>query len=275
MWTYVNGDWLPSEEARVSVADRALRYGLGLFETMLVTGGRVPLLERHLGRLYASCPVLGIPFGIGEGDVGAVVAEAVVAEAVARNDIQEGVARLMVTAGVEGGTPGFIVTCRAGKPYDAVAYERGFAGVWAVSRRNHLSPLARVKSLNFGDSYLEWRRALEAGADEAIFLNVAGELAEGSVTNLFLVRGSRLLTPAVGCGALPGIARGMVIEGEPVEEGRLRADDLEAADEAFLTNALLGIMPLVRLGGRAIGDGRPGPLTSALRARYERRLRER
>lgn len=272
MWTYVNGDWLPSEEARVSVADRALRYGLGLFETMLVTGGRVPLLERHLGRLGASCPVLGIPFGIGETDVDM---EAVVAEAVARNGIQEGVVRLMVTAGAEGGTPGFVVTCRAGKPYDAAAYEKGFAGVWAVSRRNHLSPLARVKSLNFGDSYLERRRALESGADEAIFLNVAGELAEGSVTNLFLVRGSRLLTPAVECGALPGIARGMVIEGEPAEEERLRAGDLEAADEAFLTNALLGVMPLVRLGGRAIGDGRPGPLTVALRARYERQLRER
>ncbi len=278
---YLNGRWVPVEEARIRADDQGFLYGLGVFETVRVAGGRPVFLDRHLERLRNSVPVLGIdpPWTLAE-------VAAAVREVPSRNGVGDGAIRVTVTAGPaaggtgagsweEGSGPALLVTIRCGRPYPERLYEQGVAAVTASGRRNHLSALCRVKSLNHAESILARREAAARGVLEALFLNVAGELAEGSATNLFVAAGGRLLTPAVACGILPGIARAVVLDlargrlGLDVEEGRYPPALFERAEEAFLTNALMGVMPLVAVDGRPVGDGRPGPVTLALRRAYE------
>lgn len=272
-WVYVNGAWVAAEEARVLAADRGLLYGWGLFETIRVAGGRPVLLERHLDRLFRSAPVLGLELPWERAELAALAAEAV-----ARNGLAEGALRLTVTAGPGpapgpgGGPPGLVLAPRPGRPPEA-AYARGWRAAVAAVRRNHLSPLARVKSLNYLDNLLARREAAARGADEALLLNAAGEVAEGATTNVFFVLRGRLCTPAPESGALPGVMRERVLAVAsallPVEEGRYRLAELAATEEAFLTNALLGVMPLVAVDGRPVGSGRPGPVTRELRRLLE------
>lgn len=274
---YVDGQWVNPEEARVSAADRGLLYGYGLIETIRVHRGRMPFLPRHLARLRRSAPVLGLTLAWSPETLGGLVAEAV-----ARHGLDDGALRLTVTAGpgpvaiAGGGPPGIIISLRRGAPYAPELYERGFRAVLASIRRNNRSPLCRVKSLNFLENLLARRDAERVGVDEALLLNVDGELAEGAITNVFFVRGDRLLTPEPASGALQGVTRGILLDllcadqdlGLRVEEGRYPPSELLAADEAFLTNALLGVMPLVAIGDTPIGTGLPGPVTARVMGSY-------
>lgn len=292
---YLNGHWWPAAGAGIRADDQGFLYGLGLFETIRVAGGRPACLDRHLERLWTSAPVLDIHLPWDREQVAAAVREIA-----RRGGEADGAVRVTVSAGPpaapgpvtglppprsdaaapgEGSVPTLLITLRPGRPYPEELYARGMTAVTAAGRRNHLSPLCRVKSLNYAESLLARREAAARGAQEALFLNAVGELAEGSATNLFLVAAGRLITPAVACGALPGIARAVVLElarGLPdlsVEEGHYPPALLEQAREAFLTNALMGVIPLVALDGRPVGDGRPGPVTRALRRAYEAHLK--
>ena len=151
--------------------------------------------------------------------------------------------------------------------------ERGMAAVVSGVRRNETSPLARVKSLNYLDNLLAREEARRSGAGEALLLNTRGFIAEGAASNVFLVRDGTLLTPGVEAGALPGITRQVVMElageeGLAVEEANVTLPDLFGAGEAFLTNSVMEVMPLVSVDGRPVGPGRPGPLTERLARRY-------
>lgn len=267
---FLDGAWVPAEEARVPADDPGFLYGAGLFETMLVADGRVPLARRHLRRLAEGAQALGLPL-----PMSAEALEAVLAETVRRNGMAEGSMRLTLSGVPRAGGKGtLLVTARPGRPYAEELYERGFSAAWARARRNHLSPLSRVKSLCYLDSLLARQEARRAGADEALFLNAAGFLAEGAASNVFFVAGGRVRTPGLDSGALPGVARGLVLElagraGMETEEGAYGPGALLGADEAFLTNALMGVMPLVAVGGRPIGDGRPGPVSRRLRELWE------
>lgn len=285
---FLNGRWLPADQARVSVADQGFLYGAGLFETMLVRRGRVPLVGLHLRRLAEGAAALGIAL-----PMPMTALEAAVVEAVERNGLEDGALRLTLTAGVQGedtprarpgeetaadgGAPTLLIAVRRGRPYAQALYDRGFTAVWAAARRNHLSPLAGRKTTSYLESLLARREARAAGADEALFLNVSGCLAEGAASNVFWVADGRIHTPSPACGALPGVARAVVLElaragGMACAEGEYPGEALAGAAEAFLTNALMGVMPLVRLEGRPIGDGRPGRVTARLRALFEDRL---
>jgi branched-subunit amino acid aminotransferase/4-amino-4-deoxychorismate lyase len=148
------------------------------------------------------------------------------------------------------------------------------AAVTGSTRRNEASPLSRVKSLNYLDNLLAREEARRKGADEAILLNTRGFVAEGSASNVFLVGGEGLSTPSIESGALPGITRATVIElareaGITCAECHVEATTLASAAEAFLTNSILGVMPLTRLDGRPIGSGGPGPTTRAISRLYE------
>jgi len=130
------------------------------------------------------------------------------------------------------------------------------------------SPLARVKSLACADRILVRRAAFRAGAFDAIFLDAAGHVAEGAATNVFWARGGRLFAPALALGIVPGIARAAVLELAPAEEGRFPLADLAGADEAFLTNALAGVLPVRAIGDRPLAAA-PGSLTREIAARFE------
>jgi len=273
---YLNGRLISRSEARLSPLDYGFLYGYGLFETMRAYRGRVFCLQLHLERLARSAPLLGI--SLGTLDLAAAVMDTLRA-----NQLSEARLRLAVTIGAGGlnadpGTckqPTVLVLAGPYTAYPQSVYRRGFRAVMSTIRRNSQSPLSRLKSANYIESILAKQEARAAGVDEALCRNERGQLAEASMSNLFLVAGGRLLTPGPESGILPGITREVVLElaagvGIATAECTLEVDDLGQAEEALVTSSLLEVMPLTEVDGRPIGSGRPGPVTRKLMAAYRR-----
>ena len=181
---------------------------------------------------------------------------------------------------VDGGDTSFpgrgfntLISCKHGPKYLPGHYNKGFAvGISRIKRNQH-SPLVYIKSTNYLESILAREEAVQNGWDEALFENVTGYLTEGSVSNLFLVKERVVFTPSVECGLLPGIIRGKVLKialglGYQTMEAHLTSSDLFAASEAFLTNSLMGVMPLVKASAQAVGSGKPGPVTGEIAGVY-------
>ncbi|MDI6857022.1 MAG: aminotransferase class IV [Dehalococcoidia bacterium] len=259
-------------EAVVWAFDRGLLHGYGLFETMRSYGGRVFRLEQHYRRLTegASTIRLELPLSLEE-------LRSAIDALLERNVLPDARIRLTVTAGPvpEAGEarPTIMLFATPLTDYPPELYERGMSAVTSAIRRNEMSPLSGVKSLNYLDNLLAREEALRRGADHAILLNTRGLVAEGSSSNVFVVDGETLLTPDLASGALPGITRAVVIEIAPqaglaVRETRMAPETLSGAEEAFLTGSVMGVMPLTRLDGAPIGSGRPGPKTALLRRLY-------
>ncbi|OGO52138.1 MAG: hypothetical protein A2148_12580 [Chloroflexi bacterium RBG_16_68_14] len=284
-WVYLDGVFVDAGQARVAAGDAGLLYGRGLFETFRARRGRVYLLERHLARLEAGAGTLGIELPAALGGLWDIVRE--LAERCGLDDAR---VRLTLTAGPstlrlrsvqaglrtspEGGRPTLLLQARPATDYPERMYQQGASAIIVPVRRNETSPLSRVKSLNYLDNLLAREQARSAGADEALFLNTQGRLADGSASNVFLVKGGELLTPPVEDGALPGVTRGALLElakgaGLGSREATLVSDDLLGADEAFLTNAVAGVLPLVSVDGVPVSSGAPGEATRRLRALYE------
>lgn len=274
-WVCVAGQLVREREATVPVMG-GLLYGYGLFETMRAYRGRVFRIDAHEARLRDGARVLGldVPF---DGDELRRGIDAVLD----RNGLAGVDAAVRLTLqgdpppdGAAAPSPArWIVTARRLIQYPELLYERGASAVVADVRRNETSPLSRLKTLNYLDNLLARRAARAAGFDEAILLNTRGDVAEGAASNVFVVRGRELLTPPVDDGALPGIARATVLDLAPTlgldpREVALALNALRTADEAFLTNSLMEVLPLVRLDAAPIADGRPGPATGGLCAAY-------
>jgi branched-chain amino acid aminotransferase group I len=273
-WVFLNGRFVERGEAAAPALDRGLLYGYGLFETMRSYGGRVFRLEEHYRRLVEGAAVLDLPPAFTLDDL-RVAVDALLES----NGLADAYLRLTVTAGPApddgGASPSVLLVARPLSGYPPALYRRGMAAVTGSTRRNEASPLSRVKSLNYLDNLLAREEARRKGADEAILLNTRGLVAEGSASNVFLVGSEGILTPGIDSGALPGITRATVIElareaGIACAEGDVEAATLAGAAEAFLTNSIMGVMPLTRLDGRPIGSGRPGPVTGAVRRLYAR-----
>ncbi len=269
-WVYLGGAFVSAEEARVAADDAGLLYGRGLFETFRARRGAVYRLEHHLERLQAGAKVLGIALPLASAEMMAIVRELT-----ERCGLEDARVRLTLTAGPAEGGPVLLFQLRPATDYPEDLYQRGMSAGIAATRRNETSPLSRIKSLNYLDNLLARERARRTGADEALFLNTRGLLADGSATNIFIVRGGIILTPPVADGALPGVTRGAVLELAPahgitVRQASLTLDDLRGADETFLTNAVAGVMPMVSVDGEKVGAGVPGTLTLRVREMYER-----
>ncbi|MFA9477963.1 branched-chain-amino-acid transaminase [Phycisphaerales bacterium AB-hyl4] len=274
---WLNGKLVPPEQATVNVYDHGLLYGDGVFEGIRAYNGRVFKLRTHLRRLYESAVAirLEIPYTIDE------LAEAV-RETIAANDRQDGYIRLCVTRGV--GTLGLNpFTCEAPnvfiivdsiKLYPAELYEQGMEIVTASTVRNHpmaLSP--RIKSMNYLNNILAKIEALDAGVMEAVMLNHLGYVAECTGDNIFIVRkrdGQPVVySPPLHAGVLEGITM-RAVEGLARDAGLCleRVDltryDLYTADEMFLTGTAAEVIPVTKVDGRVIGDGKPGKVTLSL-----------
>jgi len=265
----VNGKLITGREPWVSCWDQGLLYGYGLFETMRVYGGRIFALKAHMQRLLLSCTQLGIDTGVFLDNL-VRVAE----EYVAVNELDNGALRLTLTKGdpLRGIHPAVVFFSRE-LTYSFQDYEQGFSAVISHIRRNQTSPLVYHKTLNYLENLLALEEARKVGAQEALFLNTDYRLAEGTISNLFFVRDKVVHTPAVTCGLLAGITRQTVIDlatagGCRIVEGEYALEDLLAADEAFLTNSLMEVMPLVKVGENPISHGKPGRITRDLLERY-------
>ena len=264
MEIYLDGRWLPPEEACIPADDRGLAFSEGLFETFRVRRGRPCLLAEHLGRFRASCLFLGIPFP--KADLGAVAVEGA-----RRHGLDDASARVTLTAGAGGDLAGpgprpgaLIVQIRP-----AIGPGGGIRLRIPSHRQSATSVLMRHKTLRYLERVLAVREAKAAGDDEAVFLNDLGEVAEGTTSSLFWVKGGVLHTPSLDCNILPGVTRAVVLRaarglGIPVREVRAGRRALDEADEAFLTSATRGVAPAVSVDGRNIGSGQAGPLTLRL-----------
>lgn len=277
-YVMVDGELHPARGRHVSALDRGFTLGDGVFETIRVAAGRAFRLPAHLARLRRSAAALHLPVTWGDD----ALSEAV-AEVSAANRLADAVVRITVSRGVatERGllppsrpVPTVAIQASPFRELSSESLRRGLSAVTSSIRRNETSPISRIKSCNYLDGVLARLEAQRAGADDAIMLNTSGYLACCSAANLHLVCGGRIQTPALACGVLAGITRQVVRElaaslGLRAEEAWLRPADLWAADEAFLTNSVLGIAPLTRVDGRGIGTGQPGPIAAQLRIRYE------
>jgi branched-chain amino acid aminotransferase len=277
MWIYLNDRFVPDNEAVVSVYDHGFLYGDGIYETLRAYHGRVLHLSEHLRRLERSAARLQLHLP----RTAERLAE-LIREALQRNRLDEAYVRITVSRGPgEIGldptlckTPTLVILARAFRPYPERLYADGVSMVIARTRRNLPEALPpQVKSLNFLNNILAKMEANAAGVYEAVMLNHAGELTEATTSNLFLVRQGCLYTPALDCGILDGITRGMVLQlaresGIPSEETHMPVELLYMADECFLTNTTQELMPVTRVDGRMVGDGKPGPITRGLHASF-------
>jgi branched-chain amino acid aminotransferase group I len=273
---YLNGSLIPRSQARISALDYGFLYGFGLFETMRAYEGQVFRLDRHLNRLVHSAEVLGLPIGVTD-------LKSAVMATIQANQLGDARVRITISIG-EGGIvpdpntcdkPTVLILAGHYQPYPEQVYEKGFRAIVSSIRRNSQSPLSKLKSANYLESILARQEARAAGIDEALCLNEKGLLAEASMSNIFLVTNSILRTPGQDSGILPGITRETILElasplGINTVEHDIRLDELFQAQEAFLTNSLMEIMPLTEIDGKPIGPGKPGPFTKRLAMAYKK-----
>lgn len=264
---YLRGSFLPLSEARVSPRDEGFLYGYGLFETMRGYDGKVFAVNHHMERLKKGCEGLEIPLPEELEGI-----DAILDTLLKRNHLHQGDSyiRITVTKG-EGGQPTTFIHC---KPLPGSVEEkkkRGLKGITIkVDRERKLSP---YKTTNYLLMRILRTEAERRGVDEAILLNPQGQVLEGSHTNIFISRGGEVLTPPLSLPILPGVTRGIVIDllresGIPCHEKVFYREDLFTADEAFLTNSLIEVAPLLEVDGRKIGKGIKGKITSIAERAY-------
>ncbi len=272
---YYNGEFLKESELRLSPFNRGLHFGDGVFETMRAYSGRVFRLDNHIKRLFNGLDVLRI-----ENKVDASAIINAVRSLIDVNGLTD--ASLKITAFREecpafDPAPGlkacFLMTVN---PFDfkrKIHCAKGISAGIVTVRRNSSSPHVFIKSLNFLENIFGRRESHDRGFDEAIFLNDQKLVAEGSISNIFIIKDSVLLTPPVDTGILKGITRDVVLEiaddiGMKYSEESLKVKDVLTADEAFMTNSLMEIMPLREIDGHPVGKHCPGTMTADLMKSY-------
>lgn len=288
---YVNGRICAQQDALISVFDHGFLYGEGVYEVIRTYGGELFLVGRHFRRLRASASMITLDVGMNDRALEDVVQETIAAyRAGAGEEDRAGevLARILVTRGIgemsydpsKSPHPSLVVIVKPLVPPPAAAYDHGVAVSLVSVIRNHPESVdPRIKSNNLLNNVLAMQEALRRGrAFEAILRNYRGELAECSQSNLFLVKGGAVYTPALEAGLLAGITREFVEEvavesGIPMIDAVLHDDDLFGADEVFLTSTSKEIVPIVRVDDRVIGAGVPGPITRRLLDSYRRKAR--
>jgi len=269
---YINGDFVPRSEARVSVYDHGFLYGDGVFESIKAYNGRVFKLKEHVDRLYDSAKAIAMDIYLTKDEMTEVILETL-----RKNNLKDAYVRLIISRGIgdlgldprKCEKPNIIVISQGWGAMYGNLYETGITGVSVCVRRNApdvLSP--NIKSLNYLNNILAKIEANEKGGDEAVFLDQNGFVCEGSADNIFVVKNNKVYTPLT-ISNLKGITRATVIEvldqmGYKTIEANLGLFDLYTADEIFVTGTLAEMAPLIKVDGRLIGDGKPGPLTRKL-----------
>src|ERR1700737_2214790 len=280
---YIDGKFFAEADAKVSVFDHGLLYGDGIFEGIRFYNGRVFRLEEHLDRLWDSARsiCLEIPMSM------PAMTEAVL-ETIRQNDLRDGYIRLVVTRGVgnlglnpaQCKRPSVIIIVATIALYPPEIYTRGLTVVTCATRRTSPSALnPAVKSLNYLNNVMARIEANLAGADEALMLNEAGNVAECTADNVFVIKHGQIFTPPIAAGALRGITRAVVFEiaaelGIKITETDITRHDVFIADECFLTGTAAELIPVIKADGRVIGNGKPGPISARMIARFRQLTRE-
>ncbi len=273
---YVNGQFVPSSDTRISIYDGGLLHGAGLFETMRAEHGRVFRLDRHVERISRSAARLLAP--LPEGTLPDATA---LGELLRRNELQSARVRLTVTAGSLRNSSEkeseltVIATAAPLSDYPAELYNQGVSVIVSNYRTSNTDPTAGHKTTSYLPRLLGLREAQQARCTEAIWFTTTKHMAEGCISNVFVVRNGAIRTPPLDTPVLPGIARAMVLEiakscSLNAEETPLGIDDLLDAQEVFLTNSIMQVMPVIRVEKRDIGGGRVGEVARQLLREYRK-----
>jgi len=280
MDVYIDGKFYPKADAKVSVFDHGYLYGDGIFEGIRLYNGCVFRLEEHLERLEMSAKAICLKMPWSRQEIAEIVCESC-----RRNNLTDGYIRLVVSRGVGDlglspkNCPAPSIVCIADtiKLYPEEFYATGMKIITAPTRR--ISPAAlppMIKSLNYLNNILAKIEALQHGYQECLMLNEQGYVAECTGDNVFLIHKGRLITPASHSGALVGITRQVALEIAtalkiPVIETNITRYDVWNADECFLTGTAAEVIPVIEVDARQIGNGKPGPLTAAIRGEFRKK----
>lgn len=281
MKIYLDGKFVDSAEAKVSVFDHGLLYGDGVFEGIRLYGGNIFRLEEHLERLEYSAKAIMLDLPLSRAELSAATCETC-----RQNGLTDAYIRLVVTRGVGDlglapwlcPKPSIFIIASKISLYPKEHYENGLAIVTVPTRRINPSALPpTIKSLNYLNNILGKIEARQFGALEAIMLNDQGYVAECTADNIFIVHKREIITPAASQGALKGVTRSTIFDvardlGIPIREGNLTRYDVWVADECFLTGSGAEVIPTVKLDGRVIGSGKPGPVTQQVLAAFRQRV---
>ncbi len=277
MLVYLDGHFKPHEEALVSVFDHGFLYGDGIYETMRAYEGRLFLVKKHLARLKQSARSVALKLPMPLEEI-----EHALYETLNVNKLHDAYVRIQISRGPgEIGldpalcpAPTVVIAAKPFHDYPEEYYRQGVSVAIVKTRRNH--PLAlppAIKATNFLNNILAKIESIRANAYEAVMLNWQGYVAEGTISNVFMVRKGVLYTPGLDTGILKGVTRDLVLmlarrKRIPVREVLLDPHRLRSADECFITNTTMEIMPVTRIDRKRVGSGMPGPVTAALATAY-------
>jgi D-alanine transaminase len=271
---YVGGQYLPHRQAAVHIEDRGYQFGDGVYEVVSVRGGRLLDEERHLARLHRSLTELRINPPMGDGAL-----KIVMREVIRRNGVNTGIVYLQVTRGVaprdhafpKAAKPVLVVTSRRSRPADPRLGHDGIAVITIPDIRWHRCD---IKSVALVANVLGKQQAREAGAYEAWQVDRDGQVTEGTSTNAWIVTADgTVLTRAADHAILNGVTRAAILdiihrEGYRLVERPFSVAEAKAAREAFLTSTTADLLPVVRIDGDPVANGKPGPLSRKLRETY-------
>ena len=280
---YLDGGFVPESEAKVSVFDHGLLYGDGIFEGIRFYNGRVFRLEQHHDRLWDSARSICLEIPMTKEEM----TEALL-ETIRQNGLHDGYIRQIVTRGIgnlglnpaQCKRPTVIIIAATIALYPEEMYRNGLTIVTCATRRSGPATLnPAVKSLNYLNNVMARIEANLAGADEALMLNDAGNVAECTADNVFIIKKGQIFTPPIAAGALRGITRSVVFEiadelGIKISETDISRHDVFVADECFLTGTAAEVIPVIKCDGRVIGTGKPGAISSRIFARFREVTRE-
>lgn len=282
LFIYINGEYHPKPQAKVSVYDHGLLYGDGVFEGIRAYDGVVFKLKQHIDRLYRSARVIMLDILLTKAEmINAVL------ETLRKNNLHNAYVRLIVTRGVgdlgldprKCPKPTVIIIADVIKLHSSEAKEKGIRAIIVWVKRDPVDATSHeVKSLNYMNSIMGKIEANITGFDEAICLDKNGHISEGIAENLFIVQKGTIITPPTSTGALVGITRDVAMKlagklGYTAVEHNITPTDLFTADEAFFTGTAAEIVPIVEVNKRIIGDGKPGSITRKLMQEFEKTVR--
>jgi len=269
---FLNGELIPEREAKIFILEPGFLYAWGLFETMRSYKKKIVYLDEHLKRIQASSKLIGIKFPYSVHKL-----KKKIQEIVRINSLIDAYVRLTIWKAQRGSDT--LIIARKYTPYAGQKYKKGFCAWISRFRQSENSYFARMKTTNYLFCQLSFQEAKKKGLDEAIILNNRGFITEASRSNIFLVKDKEVFTPSLECGCLDGITRKVIFDlakkyNLKIYEGNFCIQDLLTADEAFLTNSLMGVMPLVALEKKPIGKGMRGKITEFFIKKYNFLLRD-
>ncbi|MCT4563955.1 MAG: aminotransferase class IV [Maledivibacter sp.] len=241
MYTCLNGKLIHIDNVHISPLNEGFSYGYGLFETIKVYEGKIFFLKEHIERMEKGIDILKLRFIYNED-----IIKGYCEELIKKNKLRNG--GLKISYFKNNNDPCLLITTRQNN-YTEENYKKGFKLCFADIRRNPYSPIVYIKSNNYLENLLERQRAKERGFDESIFLNINQRVCEGTISNVFFIKNKTVYTPSIECGILSGILRDKVIKiinnlELKLAIGEYEKRDIYTADEIFLTNSLMDIMPV-------------------------------